>query len=186
MLPQIILDAYRNLLRRGRIGEGADKVAAGFPPALGYGVARDEKSSGTNGGTFTTGAWQTRDLGPTVLPNKYFITTTTPARFLLNFPGRWLIWGSAPGYKVNDHQTRIYNVTDAAVEFLGTVERSYSAQEASNRSHFCGIVSPTVGPTYYEVQHRGGATRLNDGFGGAANLGVEVYSIVHALMLTVP
>lgn len=182
MLPQILVDAYRSLLNRGRIGEGVDKVASGLPAILGYGVARDEKPMGTAGGGFTAAAWQTRDLGGVITPIKGFVVTGPPGRFQLN-AGTWLIVGSAPAFMVGVHQTRIYNISDAAIEFMGCTERSADTVQTGNRSHFHGIVTPTVSPTIYEVQHRSGLTRGSDGFGRAANWDVEVYTVLHAIQL---
>lgn len=181
MLPQILVDAYRNLLRRGRIGRGDDKVSSGWPPALGYLVARDEKGVGVDGGDAVFAAWRTRDLGSVLTPTVN--GSVVGNRLSLN-AGRWLVWGSAPAYRVNQHQTRVYNIDDSVAEFQGTAESAPGAPDQPiTRSMFCGIVEPVVSPTRYEVQHRFGLTQLVNGMGKASGWDDEVYTIVHALML---
>lgn len=182
MFPQIVVDAYRQLLRRGRIGHGNDKVSSGWAQAPGYIVARDEKASGVDGGDATAGAWQVRELGLNRPPAAD--ASIAGDKLWLLAPGWWLIWGSAPAYRVNGHQTRIYNTSDSVVEFEGSSEFSVSGGGYSvSRSHFCGIVAPTLPDRKYEVQHRVTTTYAGQGFGVATAFGPTVYTILHALML---
>ena len=74
-------------------------------------IVEDQQADGTSGGTFTSGARQTRTLNTVVL------NTITGASLLTNQvvlpPGTYEIEWSAPAYRVEDHTTYLRNVTDS-------------------------------------------------------------------------
>ena len=62
---------------------------------------QDQKPQGTNGGTFTSGAWRTRDLN-TVLTNT--ITGASLADNQITLPaGKYYVEASAPAYQTFAH-----------------------------------------------------------------------------------
>lgn len=186
MLPQIVVAAYRSLLRRGRIGAAAEKVAAGdhvhtWGTIDGGQYLQDKKALGVSGGTFTDGAWRTRDLNDAPQSIGGGVGLTLASNQFTLLAGFYIIRGSAPGFYVAAHQTRIQNITDAVTAILGTSEYMASGNTQS-RSHFHGIIG--IGATKtFEVQHRCSATRAPNGFGAEGSFGDEIYTILEILRL---
>jgi len=137
---------------------------------------REEQTSGTSGGTFTSGAWQTRTLN-TVITNE--ITGASVAANQITLPaGTYAISSSAPAHKVNDHQAKLYNITDAADELIGTSERTQSTISVGTRSFVFGRFT-IPGAEVFELRHQAQTTAAVDGFGQAVTFGVtEVFSEV--------
>jgi hypothetical protein len=147
----------------------------GSVPGSTYAIFTDTKASGTNGGTFTTGAWRTRDLQTSQFNN---ISGCSLASNQITLPaGTYKIEGNAEAYVVGRHQTRIYNVTNSVALFLGRTEYADSANDVATASHFIGIVVLT-GTKVIELQHQGGVTRATDGFGVQTTFGDNVYSVI--------
>ena len=136
----------------------------------------DQKAQNTNGGTFTSGAWRTRDL-QTVRTNE--ISGASVATNQITLPaGTYYCEWSAPAHNnasIARNQTRIFNITDSAVILLGG-----SGSTASN-SQFNSLGSGRFtlsGTKALELQHQTDNTRAGDGFGVAANFTSEIYAQV--------
>jgi hypothetical protein len=146
-------------------------------PAGGVTVAAfsDQKAANTAGGTFTAGAWRTRDINTTVGTNG--ITGASIASNQITLAaGTYLISGSAPAYDVNQHMTRFYNITDAAVAINGGSSYVDATDTTVTHSPFSGVVV-IAGTKVFEVQHYCGTTATTFGFGIQANNGsVETYT----------
>ena len=138
-----------------------------------YAIICDQKSSSTNGGTFTQDAWQTRDLN-TEIVDADGIVSISSNQFTLQ-AGTYLIKASAPGYYVYDHMAKLYDVTASADVALGTSE--YTSAQAQTRSFITARVTIS-GATTYEIRHKSGATKSSNGFGESTNIDVEKYLIV--------
>ena len=138
-----------------------------------YAIICDQKSSSTNGGTFTQDAWQTRDLN-TEIADADGIVSISSNQFTLQ-AGTYLIKASAPGYYVYDHMAKLYDVTASADVALGTSE--YTSAQAQTRSFFTARVTIS-GATTYEIRHKCYNTKVNNGFGENTGIGVEKYTIV--------
>ena len=152
---------------------------------------KDEKASNTQGGTFTLGAWRTRDLN-NISGDQSFITVptgfdlatndnnggtpdVTKQRFTLE-AGTYDIEASAPVYRPDLHKCRLYNITDSVNEIVGSGPACYNT--TGNTAHLMGRIVITA-PKTFELQHHGSATRATDGFGTAHNTGdIEVYTQV--------
>lgn len=137
---------------------------------------KDVKSSGTAGGTFTSGAWQTRDLN-TLEGDTGFISLSSN-QFTLQ-PGKYEIEAFAPASTVDLHQAKLYNITDSSDEIIGQAgyERNGS-NDADSTSIIKGQVTITSSKTF-EIQHRCSTTGTTIGFGRAGSFGVgEVYTQV--------
>ena len=138
---------------------------------------RDEKANTTAGGTFTSGAWRTRDLN-TVKTNA--ITGASVASNQITLPvGTYWIEASAPARRVDEHKAKLYNTTAAADVIIGTNEYTIgSADTASTRSLVRGAFTLTA-TSVLELQHRCLTTLATNGFGlPTAFSVVEVYSEV--------
>jgi hypothetical protein len=142
-----------------------------------YAVICDQKANDTVGGTFTSGAWRTRDLN-TELTDVDGIVSISSNQFTLG-AGTYLICWSAPCFGSNRHQTRLYDVTNTSVLRSGTSEYANQTNSVQTRSEGWHRLTIT-GNTTYEIQHRcqtssGGTT----GFGIDSNFGeVETYTVV--------
>jgi hypothetical protein len=140
------------------------------PPLV---VVEEQQASTTSAGTFTSGAWQTRLLNTKVTDTGGIATISSNE---IELPaGAYLCNASAPAYNVNSHQSRLYNVTGAAILLNGTSEYASGAQ---TRSFVQGTF--TLGaPSTVAFQHRCSVTQAGNGFGAECGFGdVEVYSRV--------
>lgn len=137
---------------------------------------RDEKSSGTGGGSFTSGAWRTRDLNTTKTNT---ITGASLGSNQITLPaGSYVANFGACGSQVQKHQTRLYNTSDsAALGYGGNVQASDSVGSgvwSIGNAYFTITAAKTI-----ELQHRCETTDTTNGYGDPNSFGgVEVYADV--------
>jgi hypothetical protein len=143
-------------------------------PVTKVAVITDTKTNGTNGGTFTAGAWQQRDLN-SVTGNTEIVTVAANAFTLQS--GKYKIYTSAPAWATNGHQCGI--ATGATPDIaLGTSEHSAAADTTGTRSVACANVEITTATTY-KILHYAKTSSATYGFGSAISVGSgEVYTIV--------
>lgn len=144
-------------------------------PLVPIAIFEDQKSSGTDGGTFTSGADRTRTINTEVSDPCGFASVSSNQISLL--AGTYLIEWSAPALVVDSHQAFLYNATDAAVVQRGSTEQTDTSTNVATRSRGSAIV--TIASTKaFEIRHRCDTTRSTDGFGRAGSFGTEVYTQV--------
>jgi hypothetical protein len=138
---------------------------------------RDEKANGTNGGTFTSGAWQTRTLN-TSLTNEISGASLSSNQIILP-SGTYYIHASAPAYSVDRHKLKLRNTTDSSDTLIGTSEQVENAGAGSNRSFVIGRFTIAAQKTF-ELQHRCTTTISTNGFGLSSTWSgeIEVYTDV--------
>ena len=140
-----------------------------------YIEVRDEQTSGTNGGTFTSGAWQTRTLNTEHADAGGHASLASNQITLA--AGTYVAEIRAPARACGFHQARLRNVTDGATELVGSSNESGTGSGQTAFSIITGkftIASSKV----FEVQHRCQATASTTGFGSANSFGeVEVYTV---------
>ena len=140
-----------------------------------YLYARDEKTSGTHGGTSAAAAWQTRDLN-TVKNNS--LSGASLANNRVTLPaGRYYVRGKTPAYAASNTRCAIYDATNSAYLLHGN-------SMTANQSYY-GYVCPEVegeftlaAQTTIELRMYTGSAIGSYGLGfavGAANIS-EVYS----------
>lgn len=158
----------------GRTALGGVLADGVFPGAL-VATIQDLKAQNTAGGTFTSGADQTRILN-TLVYNRN--TAVALASNQITIPaGTWVIRWSAPAYTCAAHQSWLHDITGGAVAARGTTEFTPTTVGVMTRS--VGLASVTLAaPNVYEIRHRCQTTRATDGFGSAANFGAEIYTEV--------
>lgn len=140
-------------------------------------ILEDQKTSGTDGGTATTGSWQTRTLN-TAVRNVGSLAALASNQFTLP-AGTYHVLVAAPARRVDHHQARLQNITDAATVAVGTGEFSGSGVSPSNTPSIISTVFTIAGSKTFEVQHNVATTKATDGYGIAVGRGVtEVYSRV--------
>jgi hypothetical protein len=134
---------------------------------------KDVKSSGTDGGTFTSGAWQTRDLN-TLEGDTGFISLASD-QFILS-PGKYDIYATAPGININDNVAKLRNITDSTDDIIGSVSNTSVGTGEGNIATVMGQITITSSKTF-ELQHQCETTRATDGYGRAAGFTVSaIYS----------
>jgi len=140
-------------------------------------ILADVKAANTAGGTFTNGAWQTRTLNTEVLDSDNHCSLSVN-QFTLT-AGTYDIFVKAPAFRCGGHMCRLYNATDATVIAYGSTEYSdktgtYAVTNSFLRHRF------TIGASKaLRIEHRSSDTRTTEGYGLAANIGVdERYTLV--------
>jgi len=139
----------------------------------------DQKLFTNPGGGYTANTWTTRDLnqvegnlGVTLSNNQF---TLPSGKFMLN--------ATSPGYKINEFQITLKNVTDNNVTAIGSngYSESSSALAVSSSTVYSYIENPEN--KTYEIQIFGTATQEYDGLGkpmGSTVAGVSaVYTTVN-------
>jgi len=140
------------------------------------GHLKDVKANATQGGTFTSGAWQTRTLNTTEGDFTKFGSLSSN-QFTLS-AGTYIIDAIAPAFNTNAHKAKIYNITDTTDDIIGSSSYMTSTSNVVTHAPVLGQITITSSKTF-ELQHRAGATRATDGFGVANNFSTnEIYSIV--------
>ena len=142
----------------------------------------DEKAYNVSGGTFTSGAWRTRDLN-TEVSDADGIVSISSNQFTLA-AGTYTIDWSAPAYAVNFHTTVLYDITNSLFKQTGM------AIHCSNPNDVYGVSSGSAtvtisGSTAYEIRHQCSRTQSGNGFGVDVGfnggLDKSIYTIVKIL-----
>jgi hypothetical protein len=143
--------------------------------AISYVRVSDVKTANTSGGTFTSGAWQTRTLN-TEDSDADSICSLSSNQITLD-AGTYICLIVAPGQGVNRHKAKLRNVTDSTDILLGTSKYSSNAGGGDSPSIIIGKFTIAASKAL-EVQHRCQTTVAGNGFGVESNFGVsEVYTI---------
>jgi len=137
---------------------------------------RDEKSSGTDGGTFTNAAFRTRTLN-TVMTNEISGASLTSNQIILP-TGTYYIDATLPAFDVDTHKGKLRNVTDSSDVLIGTSEQAVDGGAFCTRTSITGRFTISAQKTF-EIQHRSAGTQTNNGFGTSSSFSVvEVYTDV--------
>lgn len=152
-------------------------VGEGF--YIAYIHLRDEKANNTLSGTFTQGAWRTRDLTIELSDTGGDAQLGVPGANQVTLEaGTYRCLISCPAAAVYSHKARLYNITDGATIIMGTSEYAHRTYLGQTRSFVVGRFT-LASQKVLEVQHYCNTTRANDGFGFRCNFGViEVYTEV--------
>lgn len=138
-------------------------------------ILQDQKSDGTAGGTFTTGAWRTRDLNTEVVDSGGNCTLASN-QFTLN-SGTYRIQAFASCRDVDMNVLRLQNITDSSTTVTGMSIEASSGQGTKQALLFGRFT--IAASKVFELQHLSGATKATNGFGYPASLGLtEIYSTV--------
>jgi len=143
-------------------------------PTLPYSNVQDQKTQNTVGGSFTSGAWRTRNLTTIVTDTASLASLATNQ---ITLPaGTWRCQISAPAYQVNQHQARLQNITAGTTLLTGMSSWSGGAQNTQTVAPVVGRFTLAVS-SVLEVQHQCNTTNATNGFGIAANFTIEVYTV---------
>jgi len=144
-------------------------------------IIQDQKAYDTHGGTFTSGAWRTRDLN-TEVSDADGIVSIASNQFTLQ-AGTYTIEWRTNVLEVNEAQTRLYNITDSSVTGVGMQEYTSSGNTVSSLMQG-DAVTTISGAKVFEVQAYCGTTQANYGLGHRSQLvsdTVNVYTTVKIL-----
>lgn len=168
------------LVTNGTDPSWAKLVAANLGAVLGvlpldYILLEYRVASGVAGGTFTSGGWVTRELN--------LETSDTGAsgslaanQYTFNAGGTFRFRGRACGYKCDNHQVRLFNITAGTTIASGGNARSAAADDNLTWSEVVGRFT-IANIAVFELQHQCSATRATDGRGLASSFGInEVYA----------
>jgi hypothetical protein len=137
---------------------------------------QDLKPSGTNGGTFTSGAWRTRDLN-TILNDDTGVVTLVTNQFTLP-AGTYYMDAMAISIDTDNNQIRLRNISDSSTTLVGLNISTGANDEDGAPSVIRGKFTIAT-PKTFEIQHRCSLTRNTIGFGRANSFGEgEIYSQV--------
>ncbi len=131
-----------------------------------YAIICDQKAQGTYGGTFTEGAWRTRDLN-TEISDTDNIVSISGNDFTLQ-AGTYLIKASAPAKKATNHQAALFDVTNSTTIQYGTNELAHITYLACTRSFITAKFTTAAAKTL-RIRHFSSHTVATDGFGSAFN-----------------
>ena len=148
----------------------ADDAVTSAKAALSFAVIADVKPADTNGGTFTSGAWRTRDLN-TEIADADSIVSISSNQFTL-IAGTYLIQYAAPAYAVSHHRARLYDITNT-VEIAQAVQGFAYPDPSLLGDYNTSIGSARVSiasSTTYEIQHICNTTASSNGFGLGTNM----------------
>lgn len=138
-------------------------------------IVEEQQTSATAGGTFTSGADRTRVLN-TEVSDLAGLVTVAGNQVTITNPGTYEISWEAPAYRVDAHQSFLYNVTGAAEVKRGSTE--YAAGDTAQNKSIGSTVVVLAATAAFEIRHRCTTTRATDGFGKAASFGTEVFTKV--------
>ena len=140
----------------------------------------ESQPSGTNGGTFTSGAWQTRNFNT----NVGNIPTAGLLFFFIILPaGTYWVRATAPAHIVATHQLRFQNATDAVTLVTGTCAEAARDLTPTRAGHTLAVLEGFfVLPSQkaLTLEHQCTTSEAGDGFGLAAGFAgtPEIYSMV--------
>ena len=134
-----------------------------------YALICDSKGNTTDGGTFTSGAWRTRDLNDEI-SDADSIVSISSNQFTLG-AGTYCIKWKCPVLKVDHHVSKLILITSSVSSFNEKAgSSSYAGTGSVVQNESFGLARVTLtGSGAFEIQHRCETTKTTDGFGQPAN-----------------
>ena len=139
-----------------------------------YARLADVKGNTTQGGSFTSGDWRTRDI-TTEETDPDGIVSISSNQFTLQ-AGTYHIYASCCAVGVDNHNCRIYNITDSSTTLTGLANKNQE-ENVSDYAHVRGQFTIAAAKTF-ELQHRCQTTVTTHGFGAYASWNNNVYSTI--------
>jgi len=142
----------------------------------------DEKTSGTNGGTFNANTWTDRTLNQENDPNSIVVLNSGNVYWELE-AGTYRITWSAPANNVHLHKTRLVYADNSGFSSPTYIKGSSGFDSANmdpnSQTRSFGDTQLTIpAKRYFKIQHRCTIQQLNYGLGGATGIDAEVYTQV--------
>ena len=186
------LDVYGDVNTTGNLEVGGDvnvtgnlKVIGNLSGGIQYAYLKDVKASGQSGGACIVGVYANRSLNSSDSNIGGFGLDSITGEFTLP-AGTYTLDAMAPGYRVDQHKIRLWNVNDSSVPLVGST--SYSDSDAApNRgymnSFLVGQFNITSTKTF-SIQHRCATQDSASDFGTANSFGdSEIYTQVKLIKI---
>ena len=157
-------------------GDGSQLTGISAGLNASYARITDSKGSGTQGGSFTSGDWRTRDL-QTEDEDPDGIVSISSNQFTLQ-AGTYYIKAQDCGINVNNHTAKIRNITDSSDTLIGN---SNKTQPQGNNVSAYALVQGSftiAAAKAFELQHRCSTTQTTHGFGAYNGFSTNVYATV--------
>ena len=172
-------DATGTLLNSDGDGSSLTGMSSGLYTSVA--IIADQKAYDAGGGTFTSGAWRTRDLN-TEISDVDGIVSISSNQFTLAAGTYTILW-SCPARNVNRTAHQLYNATDSSVVQYGA--SVYPSSTDGNYAMSIGSSIVTIaGTKAFEIRHWCQTTAADTGFGLDQNLdsgGVSIFTTVEIL-----
>lgn len=148
---------------------------AGKQKSIKTAIINETQPSGTNGGTFTAGAYRTRTLN-TILRDDIGITLSSNQ---ITLPaGIYLVSSPVGAYAVGEHKAVLKNISDGTEDIKGCVATASSTYGGFSHSVIDGLLVLASQKTF-EVQHICNVTNASVGFGRPISSGSpEIYTTI--------
>ena len=157
-------------------GSGANLTGISAGLFSSYAVVTDEKSNGTDGGDFNSGAWRQRDLNTEKLDPDGIVSVSSN-EFSLG-TGTYYIEAFAPAYGVGRHMVKIYSVSSPSQDWYGESAFAHASHYATTHSFVRARITCS-GTRNLAIAHQCETSRSSTGMGIASNFGnVETYTVV--------
>lgn len=175
-LQRVFIDTSDHHLKRiDHSGTTKDLESGGA--STDYILLQDQKSSGTNGGTFSSGAWRTRDMN-TIVDDTTGLVTVSSNQFVLQ-AGTYRVRAWASSYQVGRNMLRLQNITDSSTVLTGMSSFNGGGQNNQTVALLTGRFT-IAGTKTFELQHQSEASMSTYGFGVASGGGFTVAHEVYA------
>jgi hypothetical protein len=159
-------------------GTNWTSAAAGGGLYASVAIIFDQKGNNVDGGTFTSGAWRTRDLNTEVSDTDGIVSISSNQFTLAS--GTYTIDWAVPAFKVGRHISRLYNASDSTSVVNGSDAISGSAD--SGTVHSLGSAVVTIASSKaFEIQHQCETTKATSGFGSGQTMDNNTFSLVKIL-----
>jgi hypothetical protein len=145
---------------------------------------QDQKTSGTNGGAISSGSWVTRTLN-TIIANDLSIASLAANQITLP-AGTYQCSIVVPGFAVDNHQARLFNVSSNTALLYGPNSRG--ASTGSNFSYALVVgLFVLLSSQVVRVEQQVQTTNGTNGLGMAMSFGsTEVYTVVQLWLVGGP
>jgi len=141
-----------------------------------YFHAQCQRATSTADGNATSGSFQDRLLNTEVTDSTNSGAELNTGTGVNTFEtGTYIIRASCPAYQTDGHQSKLYNITDAADALLGTTTYAQTAMSGYTRSEIVGVLVVSGGPKTYKLQTRV-QTSATNGHGTSIGWGTNIYS----------
>jgi len=148
--------------------------------ALGKSVITYSVPTSTDGGTFTSGAWQTRQLN-TIVGDSF---ASLASNQITLASGTYFVFAWASANSVDKHIAKLYNITDSADILIGSNSSALASGTQQTNSEIQGYFTISASKVI-ELQHRCQTTRATTGYGSNANFSVnEIYASITLIKIS--
>lgn len=156
----------------GNVDDALDQLAAARTAIA---ILRDEKTTGTDGGSSSATTWNNRNLNTEVYDNKSIVSISSNQ--FTPIAGEYKIYAAAPAREAGAHRLRLYNVTGTASVDEGQNAASLiTGGMVVQNNAILNTAFTANGTDAYRIDHYTTSAKATTGLGAAVSDGTnEVY-----------